>query len=466
MVIKFPKPSPLALIVAGAQFMELLDGTVIVTALPQMARDFHVTSTELSLGITAYMLTAACGIPISGWMADRFGSRTVFCLAVGVFMLASVLCATSVGEGSFVIARILQGAAAGLMTPIGRLIVIRATEKKDLVNAIAIMVWPALLAPIIGPPIGGLITDLAGWRWIFLLNIPIGIFGLFFALKILPEQKAEKRPFDSLGYIITIVALMLLLLGLDQISAGHSPGRAAFMIAVGLAVGYGAVSHMTRAAHPVIDLSAMKHQTFAAANLAGSLARTAIAASPFLIPLLFQEAFGMTATAAGLFLLSYMLGNLFMKTATTPILKRFGFRNVLVWNSLLSGSSIMALALIAPGMPFAAIAVMLFISGASRSMEFTALFSLTFSDVPGEQRTGANTLTALVQQLGFSLGVALGAALLGASQAFRAAPQLELADFRIAFVICGLIGLSAVWSFWRLPQDAGAEVSGHTPRVL
>ena len=464
MAFKFEKPSPIALIVAVAMFMEMLDGTIIVTALPRMAQDFQITSTQLSLGITAYLLAVACCVPISGWMADRFGSRTLFCSAVLGFMLASVLCATSVGEGSFVIARILQGAAAGLMSPVGRLIVIRATEKKNLVAAIAIIVWPALIAPVIGPPLGGLITDLFGWRWIFLLNVPIGIVGLFFAFRRLPEQKFEKRPFDSFGFVITVVSLTLLLGGLDQIGGGAAWGRATFLILVGLACGYVAVTHMRRVAHPMIDLSAMKAHTFAVANLAGSAARVAIAASPFLIPLLYQEAFGMNATSAGLFLLAYMLGNLSMKTVTTPILKRFGFRNVLVVNSIISGLSIMALALIAPGMPFAVSVAMLFLSGASRSMEFTALQTMTFADVPDQQRTGANTLSSMVIQLGFSLGVALGAAALGASLALRGAHKLELVDFRAAFVVAGLIGLSSVWSFWRLPHDAGAEVSGHTPK--
>ena len=466
MAFKFQKPSPIALIVAVAMFMEMLDGTIIVTALPQMAMTFHTTPQALSLGITAYMLTVACCVPISGWMADRFGSRTVFCSAVTVFMFASVLCALSVGEGSFVLARILQGAAAGLMSPVGRLIVVRATEKKNLVAAIAIIVWPALIAPVVGPPLGGLITTLASWHWIFLLNVPIGVIGLFFALRRLPQQISEtRRPFDTFGFLITAGSLVLLLGGLDQIGGGRAVGPAVFLILLGLAMGYGAVTHMRRAAHPVIDLAAMETHTFAVANLAGSLARVAIAASPFLIPLLFQEAFGMNAFQAGLFLLAYMLGNLSMKTVTTPILKRFGFRRVLVVNSAISGLSIMALALIAPGIPFAVCAVMLFISGASRSMEFTALQTLTFADVPDEQRTGANTFASMVQQLGFSLGVALGAVMLSASLTLRHGEALQLIDFRWAFLMAGLIGLTPVLSFLRLAHDAGSEVSGHTPKA-
>lgn len=466
MAFKFSNLSPIPLIVAVAMFMELLDGTIIVTALPQMAQSFHTTPTSLSLGITAYMLTVACCVPISGWMADRFGSRTVFCSAVAVFILASVLCALSVGEVSFVLARVLQGAAAGLMSPVGRLIVVRSTEKKNLVSAIAIIVWPALIAPVVGPPLGGLITTVANWHWIFLLNVPIGGIGLYFAMRRLPQQiSQERRPFDILGFLMTAGSLVLLLGGLDQIGSGRAIGPAVLLILAGLALGFGAVRYMRRAAHPVIDLAAMNTHTFAVANMAGSLARVAIAASPFLIPLLFQEAFGMNAFQAGLFLLAYMLGNLGMKLVTTPILKRFGFRQVLVFNSAISGLSIMALALIAPGIPFAVCAVMLFISGASRSMEFTSLQTLTFADVPDELRTGANAFAAMVQQLGFSLGVALGAVTLSVSMALRHGKTLNITDFRWAFLIAGLIGLTPVLSFMRLAHDAGAEVSGHRPKA-
>ena len=466
MAFKFSNLSPIPLIVAVAMFMELLDGTIIVTALPQMAQSFHTTPTSLSLGITAYMLTVACCVPISGWMADRFGSRTVFCSAVAVFILASVLCALSVGEVSFVLARVLQGAAAGLMSPVGRLIVVRSTEKKNLVSAIAIIVWPALIAPVVGPPLGGLITTVANWHWIFLLNVPIGGIGLYFAMRRLPQQiSQERRPFDILGFLMTAGSLVLLLGGLDQIGSGRAIGPAVLLILAGLALGFGAVRYMRRAAHPVIDLEAMNTHTFAVANMAGSLARVAIATSPFLIPLLFQEAFGMNAFQAGLFLLAYMLGNLGMKLVTTPILKRFGFRQVLVFNSAISGLSIMALALIAPGIPFAVCAVMLFISGASRSMEFTSLQTLTFADVPDELRTGANAFAAMVQQLGFSLGVALGAVTLSVSMALRHGQTLNITDFRWAFLIAGLIGLTPVLSFMRLAHDAGAEVSGHRPKA-
>jgi EmrB/QacA subfamily drug resistance transporter len=466
MAFKFSNLSPIPLIVAVAMFMELLDGTIIVTALPQMAQSFHTTPTSLSLGITAYMLTVACCVPISGWMADRFGSRTVFCSAVAVFILASVLCALSVGEVSFVLARVLQGAAAGLMSPVGRLIVVRSTEKKNLVSAIAIIVWPALIAPVVGPPLGGLITTVANWHWIFLLNVPIGGIGLYFAMRRLPQQiSQERRPFDILGFLMTAGSLVLLLGGLDQIGSGRAFGPAVLLILAGLVLGFGAVRYMRRAAHPVIDLEAMNTHTFAVANMAGSLARVAIAASPFLIPLLFQEAFGMNAFQAGLFLLAYMLGNLGMKLVTTPILKRFGFRQVLVFNSAISGLSIMALALIAPGIPFAVCAVMLFISGASRSMEFTSLQTLTFADVPDELRTGANAFAAMVQQLGFSLGVALGAVTLSVSMALRHGKTLNITDFRWAFLIAGLIGLTPVLSFMRLAHDAGAEVSGHRPKA-
>ena len=465
MVFKFPRPaapSPIPLIVALATFMEMLDSTIITTALPQMAQSFHVTTMAVSLGVTAYMLTVACVMPLSGWMADRYGARTVFCWAVLGFTLSSVLCATSVDAWSFVAARVLQGAAAGMMSPVGRLIVIRSAAKKDLVAAIAITVWPALIAPVIGPPLGGLITDLAGWRWIFLLNLPVGVLGLYFAYRLFPEQKSEvRRPFDTPGFLLVGAALVALLSGFDRIGAGGGASGAALMIAIGLVLSIIAVSHMRRAAHPVIDLGAMGVPTFRAATIGGLYARVAIGAVPFLIPLLYQEAFGMTAFAAGLFLLAHMAGNLAMKAVTTPILRYFGFRDLLVGNGLVLAASIAVLAVIAPGVPFALACLLFFVCGAARSMELTALATLTFADVEGEQRTGANTLAAVATQLGFTLGVACGAAILGGSATVRGTDVLDLLDFRVAFIAAGLIAIPAVLVFRAMPRDAGAEVSGH-----
>ncbi len=457
-----PRPSPITLIVAAAAFIELLDGSIIITALPTMAQSFHTTTTALSLGITAYMLTVACLVPLSGWMADRFGSRTVFCCAIAGFVLASVLCATSVDQTGFIIARVLQGAAAGMMSPLGRLMVLRTTEKKDLVSAIAITVWPALIAPVIGPPLGEFITDVFGWRWIFLINLPIGIVGLYFAWRLMPEQKSEvRRPFDTIGFLLTASALAALVTGLDRIGTGGGLASSALLITIGLALGVVAVSYLRRAQHPVFELGAMRVLTFRSASLAGSLARVAISATPFLIPLMYQEAFGMNAFSAGMFALAYMAGNLGMKTVTTPLLRAFGFRDLLVVNTVLVGLSIMALALIGPGMPFFVAATMLFVCGAVRSMELTALATLIYADVDEKLRTGANTLATVVVQLGLSLGVGLAAAVLGGSSALRGGNPLELIDFRIAFLAAGLIAFPAAIAFARLPRDAGAEVSGH-----
>ena len=458
----------LSLIVAGAMFMENLDGTVIVTALPQMAKSFHVTATDLSLGVTAYMLTVASFIPISGWAADRFGSRNVFGGAVALFTIASILCGLSATVTAFVAARVLQGFAAALMSPVGRLVVIRNTPKARLMGAIAILVWPALFAPVLGPPLGGLISTYTSWRWIFFLNVPLGVAGAALAYAYVPQQKgATRRPFDSFGFATLALSLGSLVYGFDLLSRSDAnPPLAAGLIVAGLASGAVSVRHAAKAAHPLLDLKCLTVPSFTLATVSsGSLVRVAISATPFLLPLMFQIAYGLTPVEAGLLVLVYMGGNLMTKTITTPVLRRFGFRTVLVATGVLNALAILACGFGAPGaaMPFTL--VVLFFAGGVRSMSFTAINTLTFAEVAPEQRSGATALQGTSQQVAFSLGVAIAAVALNSSLALRGGHVLGVADFRFAFIAMAVLALvSAAW-FARLHPAAGAEVSGHKPRA-
>ena len=286
--------------------MENLDGTVIATAMPQMARSFGASPVDLNIGMTAYLLALAVFIPISGWLADRFGARRVFAGAIGLFTASSVLCGLSNGLWEFTAARVLQGLGGAMMVPVGRLVVLRTTAKQDLLRSIAYITWPGLAAPILGPPVGGFITTYASWRWIFLLNVPLGLLGVVLAHWLIPNSRSsQKRPFDWIGFILISAACVSLMYGLDLIGR-HEIHRltTGLLLVCSLALGVAAVWHVRRHPHPLIDLSSLRVPTFAVTIWGGSLFRIAIGATPFLLPLMFQIGFGMNAFTSGLLVLS------------------------------------------------------------------------------------------------------------------------------------------------------------------
>ena len=454
----------IALLVAGAFFMENLDGTVIATALPQMAVSFGARPVDLNIGMSAYLLTLGVFIPISGWISDRFGARLVFTTAVVIFTLASVLCGFANGVGSFVAMRILQGIGGAMMVPVGRLVVLNNTPKDKLISAIATITWPALVAPILGPPLGGFITDHASWRWIFFLNLPLGILAFIFALMLIPATKSTARaPFDWIGFVVSGIGLASLMYGLELI--GHPDPvwlEAWAYVIVGFVLLAIAVFHFLRTEHPLIDLSGLKLPTFAITISGGSLFRTAIGAVPFLLPLMFQVGFRLSAFHAGMLTLAVFAGNLAMKPATTPILRRFGFKPVLIVNGLLNAVFIAACALFSPDTPLWFIVPVLFIGGMCRSMHFTALNTIAFADIPAGQMTGANTLFSTVFQLTMGMGIAVGAIGIRIGQAISAPLGVESTvaiEFRLAFVLLGIIALLAVLDCLPLDRKAGENVS-------
>lgn len=453
-----------ALIVAIAFFMQLLDSTIISTSLPQMGASFSVPAVAMSIGITVYMLTMAVFVPLSGWLADRFGARNIFLLAIILFTLASLACGFSQNLTQFVAARVVQGLGSALMTPVGRILVLRNASKSELLNATALITWPALFAPVVGPVLGGFITTYLSWHWNFFINIPLGVIGLALVARFIPgDREANPKPLDWPGFFLTSAGLACLLYGLERIAHpedGVLPTVA--LIAFGVAIGWLAVRHLRRAPHPLLDLSSFKVLTFAISTLAaGTNFRVAINATPFLLPLLFQVGFGLSPVDAGMMILAYFLGNLGMKTVTTPTLRRFGFRSVLVVNGLIASASIMACAAISPQTPQALVILLMLIAGLSRSMQFTALNTLAFADIDAAQRSSAATLSSMLQQVAMLFGVAVAAAILNLSQIARDRPALDLVDFRIAFLAIGAIGLVAALRFLALPPGAGAEVSGH-----
>ena len=458
------RPLLIALLVAGAFFMENLDGTVIATALPQMAISFGARPVDLNIGMSAYLLTLGVFIPISGWISDRFGARLVFTTAVVIFTLASVLCGFANGVGSFVAMRILQGIGGAMMVPVGRLVVLNNTPKEKLISAIATITWPALVAPVLGPPLGGFITDHASWRWIFFLNLPLGILAFAFALILIPETKSTVRPpFDWIGFVLSGIGLASLMYGLELVGRPDPVWlEASAYVIAGLALLTVALFHFLRTEHPLIDLSGMKLPTFAITISGGSLFRTAIGAVPFLVPLMFQVGFGLSAFHAGMLTLAIFAGNLAMKPATTPILRRFGFKPVLVVNGILNAVFITACALFSPDTPIWFIVPVLFIGGMCRSMHFTALNTIAFADIPPQQMTGANTLFSTVFQLTMGMGIAVGAIGIRIGQAISAplgVSGIVAIEFRLAFVLLGIIALFAVVDCLSLDRRAGDNVA-------
>ncbi len=454
----------IAVLVAGTFYMEFLDATVIATALPQMAQTFHTSPITLSAGMSVYMLALAVFIPICGWMADRFGSRSVFSAAIGVFTVASILCGISNTPFQFIAARALQGIGGSMMVPVGRLVVLHSTEKKDLVRAIAYLTWPALLAPVIGPPVGGFITTYATWRWIFFLNVPLGVAAIIFALILIPNTHPDKKPrLDIPGFIFDGVTCVAVMYAMDLIGRRNAPWLLiALMLGITIVFGYLAVWHAKHHPQPLLEFSALKIQTFAASIWGGSLFRMAVQAIPFLTPLMFQIAFGMNAFDSGLMVLAIFLGNVAMKPLTTPALRRFGFRKLLIWNGILLAAAVLACAFLNPGTPRILILIILFWGGMCRSMQFTSINTLAFADVPAPQMSTANTLFSIAWQMSNGMGIAVGAVALQMSSLIHGGHSiLTVSDFHLAFIMITVLSAASLYDVFSLHPKAGAAVTGH-----
>jgi EmrB/QacA subfamily drug resistance transporter len=450
------------LIVASALFMENMDSTVIATSLPAIAADIGTSPLTLKLAITSYLLSLAVFIPASGWTADRFGARAVFSTAIVVFMIGSIGCALSSSVTDFVIARIVQGLGGAMMTPVGRLVLVRSIDKAGLVNAMAWMSIPALVGPVIGPPLGGFITTYASWHWIFLINIPIGCIGIFLALRYIdPIRSDNPERFDLIGLVLAGVGLAGIAFGLSVAGLNLLP----WPVIAGL-IGVGVVSmtlyliHARRTTSPVLDFSMMRLPTLRAAIIGGFLFRLGIGALPFLLPLMMQIGFGLSPFKSGLVTFGSAVGAMGMKTLATRIIRAFGFRNVMTVNAVVSSVFLAVCALFTVTTPLTLILVILVIGGFFRSLEFTAINTVAFAEVEPPQMSRATTLTSVNQQLSISAGVAVGAFSVESTMMLRGMTELSAADFAPAFLVVSLISATSAWFFWQMPDDAGAEISG------
>jgi EmrB/QacA subfamily drug resistance transporter len=462
------RASIVALVVSCALFMELLDGTVIATALPQMARSFGENAVDVGVGISAYLVTLAVFIPVSGWTADRFGARRIFIAAIAVFTLASALCGVAHSLPQFTLARILQGIGGAMMVPVGRLVVLRTTEKRDLVRATALLTTPGLVATMLGPPVGGIITTYASWRWIFFLNLPLGVLGILLTLLYLPaERDGEHRPFDLPGFLLSGASLAVIMLGLDDIGRGDRLAPAFALLALGAALGWWSVQHARHTTHPLLDYGLLRIPTFAASVWGGTCVRLIVGTTPFLWGLLFQVGFGMTPLAAGLLVLACAVGDVGTKAFTTGAVRRLGFRTLLVTSALLLALGILSCALFVPRTPALAIVLVLGYIGVVRSLAFTGINTLAYADVPPARMSGATSFASTLQQLSFGIAVALAAIVLHLAALAHPVTGVPytVADFHVAFVVVAAIGVLAAVNFARLAPDAGHTVSGRRFRV-
>ena len=446
------------LILAVALFMEQMDSTVIATSLPAIAADLNVGPITLKLAMTSYLVALGIFIPLSGWAADRFGARRVFISAIAVFMAGSLFCAIADSVTAFVLARFLQGMGGSMTVPVGRAILLRSTKKSELVSAMARFTIPG----VIGPLVGGFITTYFHWEWIFLINLPIGVIGILLSAIYLPKIESEPPPpVDFGGFVLSGIAAAGLVFGLSVISLpALPPAFGAVAVAVGAAALILFIRHARRHPHPVLELSLLGIETFRSCVTSGTVFRIAMGAIPFLLPLMLQLGFGLTAFQSGMITFMAAAGALFTKVAARHVFARFGFRRTLLAAAALSAVGSAANAFFYPDTPHIVIIVILFMTGFVRSFFFTGINVLGFADIERQQTSQATALNGTIQQITGALGVAFAGIVLEI-HALATGDDLSLAGFHIAFFCVAALNLLAAIPIWRLPDDAGSAVSGH-----
>jgi EmrB/QacA subfamily drug resistance transporter len=449
------------LIVAVALFMETMDSTVIATSLPAIAADLGEDPIALKLALTSYLLSLAVFIPISGWMADRFGARTVFRAAIVVFTIGSAACGFAQGLGDFVLFRILQGMGGAMMVPVGRLVILRSIPKAELISALAWLTVPALMGPVLGPPLGGFITTVFEWRWIFWINIPIGLLGVVLATRYVENFREESvPPLDIKGFFLSGIGLAGIAFGFTTMGQGlFPPAVVVGLLAVGVTSVFLYVRHARVTPNALLDLNLLKIDTFYASVVGGFLFRIGVGAAPFLLPLFFQLGFGMTALQSGLLTFATAVGAIAMKTTAAPILRRLGFKRILVWNAVISAAFIGATALFTPVTPSAAILAVLLVGGFFKSLQFTAINSIAYADIDEKAMSRATSFASVAQQLSMSAGVATGALVLEFERMGRDSHQVLASDFPAAFLLVATLAASSSLIFMRLPKTAGSSLS-------
>lgn len=449
------------LIVACALFMENMDSTVITTALPAIAADLGVDPIALKLALTAYLLSLAVFIPISGSMADRFGARTIFRTAIVVFTLGSAACGFAQGLNDLVLYRIVQGLGGAMMVPVGRLVILRTVPKHELVAALTWLIIPALLGPMLGPPLGGFITSYFHWRWIFWINIPIGILGVILATRFFENVREEHvPPLDRFGFVLSGIGLAGLAFGLTTFGQNLLPPIiSTTLLVVGAVFIFAFVRHARRIEAPLLNLGLFRHATFRASVIGGSLFRIGIGAMAFLLPLLFQIGFGLTPFQSGMLTFWGAIGAMVLRPTVPLILRRFGFKRVILINGVIASLFIAAPALFTTATPYTIMAAVILAGGFFRALQFSSVNSLAFADLDTREMSQATSITSVAQQLALAVGVAAAALVLDATRYVRGDLALIAEDFAPAFIAVALVAMSCSLFFFKLPKEAGAALT-------
>lgn len=448
------------LIIATALFMQNIDASVLSTSLPEIARDLGANPIHLKLALTSYLLALAVFIPASGWAADRFGARLIFRLAIVGFAAGSIACGMADSLGGLVAARVLQGIGGAMMTPVGRLIVLRTMPRAGMVGALAWLTVPALMGPVLGPPLGGFITTYFDWRWIFWINVPIAALGIVLATLFIPDLREEgTRGFDGIGFSLVGPGLAATLTGATLAGLGLVSGATVAALVIGgmlLLALY--VRHARIATDPMIDLRLLALPTFRISATGGTLFRVGVGALPFLLPLMFQLGFGLSPLQSGLLTFASGVGAICMKFLAQPLLRRFGFRRVLTVNAFVSALFVLAPATFTPSTPWLVMAALLFVGGLSRSLQFTSVNAVVYAEVPSARLSSATSFNAVLQELSGSIGVTVAALGLEAMQHILGGPMLAPSHFPVVFCLVAALSALSGFSFWRLQPQAGAEL--------
>jgi EmrB/QacA subfamily drug resistance transporter len=453
------------MIVAVAFLMEQLDATIITTAIPDMARSLATTPVRMNLAVTAYVLTLAVFITVSGWFADRFGARRIFALSLLIFTVGSALCGITDNFPMLVAMRALQGLGGAMMTPVGRLILLRSFPRRELVTAMTYMTLPAIIGPVIGPLLGGFLTTYTSWRWIFYVNLPFGLIGIVLALRYVEEFRDEAiTKFDFAGFLMVGCGVALLQFGMENIGRSEiSTPQIAGLLFAGVLLLLAFVRYARRVVAPAVDLTLFRLRSFTVGTLAGGLCRIALNAPPFLLPLMLQVGFGMSPLLSGSLTFISSFGALMVRVTASRLLRLYGFGRVLNGSAIAASLILAGFALFEPDSPRWLIGAYVFIFGLVRSTQFMTSNTLSYADVPSVQLSRATSLGGVLQQLTVSFGVSLGAMLLNIVSSGN--HLLTTARFHEVFLLMALLPLLAVPGFMRLHPEDGAQVSGHQRKV-